>query len=322
MSPAIPAEFITKACYLPHHCVLKISDRITKIRVVFNGSATLTDGRSLNENLLCGQNILPQLADILTNWRRHRLAVVTDIEKMYSQILVVKRDRDMQRILWRENASEQVQEYCLNTLTYGLVSAPYLALRVIRQLAEDEQNHFPIGAAVLRTKTYVDDILTGAQTVNEVRDLIRELINICAAGGFPLKKWAIGSKLLANVVPGTTQKNPLEWHPAKGHAILGLRWLPELDAFFFKIDPIPDSVPTKRKIFSETAQLFDPLGWLAPVIVRAKILLQSLWLKKLEWDQPLSQEDQEYWKKFRKELPQLKKSPFHAGSRLCRLVAK
>ncbi|XP_070519758.1 uncharacterized protein [Cardiocondyla obscurior] len=65
------------------------------------------------------------------------------------------------------------------------------------------------------------------------------------------------------------------------------------------------SVPTKRQVLSETARLFDPLGWLGPVIVRAKILLQSFWLQKIDWDQPLSIKDQETWKIFHKELREI-----------------
>ncbi|XP_071580259.1 uncharacterized protein [Temnothorax nylanderi] len=57
----------------------------------------------------------------------------------------------------------------------------------------------------------------------------------------------------------------------------------------------------------ETARLFDPLGWLAPVVVRAKILIQSLWLQRIEWDQPLCPEDHRAWQLFRREFPLLEK---------------
>lgn len=43
-------------------------------------------------------------------------------------------------------------------------------------------------------------------------------------------------------------------------------------------------------MLSETAKVFDPLGLISPVIVRAKILLQSLWLHQLSWDQEVPME--------------------------------
>lgn len=65
------------------------------------------------------------------------------------------------------------------------------------------------------------------------------------------------------------------------------------------------STITKRTMLSQTAQLFDPLGWLAPVIVRAKILFQSTWLRELEWDDPLPDNDAVAWRNFLDDLPTL-----------------
>ncbi|XP_075162759.1 uncharacterized protein LOC142235390 [Haematobia irritans] len=45
---------------------------------------------------------------------------------------------------------------------------------------------------------------------------------------------------------------------------------------------------TKRKVLSTVAQLFDPAGWIAPVVIRSKILMQQLWLEGLDWDDVLN----------------------------------
>ncbi|XP_071577334.1 uncharacterized protein, partial [Temnothorax nylanderi] len=162
----------TRTCYLPHHGVLKAAGDEVKIRVVFNGSAQLTSGDSLNRHLYTGPNLLPTLGTILTRWRQHQFVMVTDIAKMYRQILVHPDDRDLQRILWRKDRAEAVS--------------------------------------------------------------------------------------------GISPQH-------------------------------------------QTACLVDPLGWLAPVVVRAKILIQSLWLQRIEWDQPLCPEDHRAWQLFRRELPLLEK---------------
>ncbi|XP_066595459.1 uncharacterized protein [Prorops nasuta] len=87
--------------------------------------------------------------------------------------------------------------------------------------------------------------------------------------------------------------------------ILGLLWRTESDSFGFNIQqvPTPNQRTTKREVLSYLARLFDPLGWLAPVIVRAKILLQDLWILKIDWDTPLPEEVLKKWNSYCLTLP-------------------
>jgi len=189
-------------CYLPHHGVLRDSSVTTKLRVVFNGSQRTHTGESLNTNLLVGANLLPTLADVLLRWRWHRFVFIADIEKMYRQIMMHPDDRDYQRILWRHQASDAIREYRLNTVTYGLACAPFLAIRTLRQLADDEGSKYPQGADALRRDCYVDDIVTGADTLSEAINRQTQLRRLCTAGGFPLRKWASNIKeVLTGVAP-------------------------------------------------------------------------------------------------------------------------
>ncbi|XP_072766650.1 uncharacterized protein [Anoplolepis gracilipes] len=94
-------------CYLPHYGIFRESSTSTKLRVVFNGSQRVPSNASLNAHLHIGANLLPALADILLRWRWHRCVLVSDIEKMYRQILVHPDDRDYQRILWRHDTTHQ-----------------------------------------------------------------------------------------------------------------------------------------------------------------------------------------------------------------------
>lgn len=191
MSPVGPAESNTVS-YLPHHSVTREASSSTKLRVMFNGSSTVPSGASLNRSLLVGLNLLPQLADVLLRWRRHRYVLATDVEKMYRQILVHPDDRDFQRILWRHESSD-LKEYQLNTVTYGLACAPFLAMRTLRQLADDEEETFLVRAAALRRDVYMDDVLTGADAMEEALMLQRQL---CLTGGFPLRKWSASESAL------------------------------------------------------------------------------------------------------------------------------
>lgn len=178
MSPvaAAPPSLTNRTSFLPHHGVLRGSSAGSKIRVVFNGSTRTGAGASLNGFLFAGPNLLPSLADTLTRWRRHRYVFMADIKMMYRQIQLHPDDRDLQRILWEEEG--QVKEYQLNTVTYGLASAPYLAIRVLRQLATDEANDLPLGADVLRHDTYMDDILTGAASLEAAYSLVDQVTSL------------------------------------------------------------------------------------------------------------------------------------------------
>jgi len=88
-----------RVCDLPHHGVLRDANTTTRLRVVFNGSWTDSQGQSLNRHLLIGQNLLSSSVDVLLRWRLHRFVLAADIEKMYRQILVHEEDRDLQQIL-------------------------------------------------------------------------------------------------------------------------------------------------------------------------------------------------------------------------------
>ncbi|XP_029156972.1 uncharacterized protein LOC114929574 [Nylanderia fulva] len=316
---------LQRTCYLPHHGVLRESSASTKLRVVFNGSSSLANGDCLNRFLMTGPNLLPALADILLRWRRHRFVFATDIEKMYRQILVHADDQSLQRILWRKDSETEIKEYWLTTVTYGLACAPYLAIRTLHQLAVDEGDRHPEGAAVLRSDVYMDDILSGASTLQEAKEILRQLVLVCKVGGFPLKKWSANHPQLLSTLPteDCLQQEARWWLPGESHATLGLRWQPCDDLFSFATSQPTLPTITKRSVLSLTAKLFDPLGWLSPTTVLAKTLIQSTWLLGIDWDTPLPDDHEKAWLRFQAELPQLERLHVSrwlgGGSTDCRL---
>jgi len=305
MSKAQPLtlEQQRRTCFLSHHGVMRASSQTTKLRVVFNGSQLTQSGDLFNQCLSVGPNLLPALAVIL-HWQCHRYVLISDIEKMYHQIEVHPDDQVLQRTLWRRNL--EINEYQLRTVTYGLACAPFLAIRTLQQLASDEETRFPAGALALRRDVYTDDVLTGAHSVEEARHLRDQLLHLCRAG-FLLRKWASNAPSLINdLPPNLCSQRDRSWQSGDNHSALGL-WDPDADCFAFitqlrKISP----TITKRSLLFEVAQLFDPLGWLAPVVVRAKILIQATWLQRIDWDTPFRQEEANSWSQLLEELPLLK----------------
>ncbi|GFV63381.1 uncharacterized protein TNCV_4685761 [Trichonephila clavipes] len=92
------------------------------------------------------------------------------------------------RIVWCESEHESPKIYELSTVTYGTVSAPYLAQRTLTQLSMDEEANFPIAASVLRNNLYMDDVLCGAATLEEAIVLRQQLKGILKSAGMELHK--------------------------------------------------------------------------------------------------------------------------------------
>ncbi|XP_076302125.1 uncharacterized protein LOC143220345, partial [Lasioglossum baleicum] len=310
MQPVPEEDWVTQRphFYLPHHGVMKVTDSSTKLRVVFNGSKKSSIGTSLNDHLSAGPKLQLNLMDVLLRWRRHRVAFIADIEKMYRQIKIHRDDWDYQRILWRDSPDQPIIPHHLTTVTYGLTCAPYLAIRTLLQLAKDEGARFPIGATLLQESTYVDDILSGADTTYEALQVQKSIIGLCRAGGFTLKKWNANRSALLSKLPSDSlaTSSSLPWHPELGCSALGLTWHPDTDDLSFSVKP-PSSFPilTKRHVLSQIAKLFDPLGWLAPFVIRGKILMQQLWKEQLGWDDVLPPLATEQWKDIITEMPTL-----------------
>lgn len=175
--------------YIPHHAVMftKLNDRI-KLRVVFDASAKTTSGKSLNDILRVGPTIQPTLFAIVLRFRQYQYVLTADIKKMYRQVLMREEHRSLQRILWRSGSSQPVQEYQLNTVTYGISAAPFLAIRALQQAAHDVRHSHPVASQVIYRDFYVDDLLTGHDDIHELQTLKTELTEVLKSKRFELTK--------------------------------------------------------------------------------------------------------------------------------------
>ncbi|GBN00176.1 hypothetical protein AVEN_206044-1 [Araneus ventricosus] len=88
---------------------------------------------------------------------------------------------------------------------------------------------------------------------------------------------------------------------------LGMAWKSNEDQFIFKVSVKEQTVYIKRDVLSTIAKLFDPLGLLGPVICKAKIFLQRLWLEKVNWDDPLPEQFASDWYRFVCNLKEIEK---------------
>lgn len=275
--------------YTPHHGVLSAN----KFRVVFNASAKTTSGFSLNETQMIGEKLQPDLFKILMHFRQFKIGITADIEKMYRQVLVNQKDRKYQKILWRPDENEPIKVYQLNTVTYGHSCAPHCAIRALIQCANDHEQQFAKGARLVKECFYVDDLLTGANNMNEANEIKRELTSLLSKGRFKITKWKTNG----------IQEN-IEFKETDQPSVLGLYWNLSKDVFFYKLrdNNTNEVIWTKRKILSKIGKLYDPNGYLGPIIMKGKIIIQELWKDKRDWDEEIKGEIFKKWEKFNKDL--------------------
>lgn len=81
-----------------------------------------------------------------------------DIEKIYHQILISEENRSLQTILWRSQPRDKLKEYCLNTITYGITPASYLATSCLEKLAHEYEEKAPFPDQVIKSDFYMDDL--------------------------------------------------------------------------------------------------------------------------------------------------------------------
>ncbi|XP_026731637.1 uncharacterized protein LOC113496572 [Trichoplusia ni] len=298
--------------YLPHHAVIRNDKSTTKLRVVFDASCVGSNGVSLNHDLMVGPRLQSELRHIIMRWRCEPICLVADIVKMYRQIKVCNDHTDFQRILWRENPDDEIQVLRHLRVTFGTSSAPYLAVRSLQQLAQDEGAEFPLAKNRVLSDFYMDDLLTGCQTIQEGVQIYKQMSELLKRGGFPLQKWASNSKELLRLIEDDQQilqtQGNMELKTDSISKILGLTWDKDNDEFVYTIQLNELDLPvTKRKVISDISRLFDPLGWLAPAVITAKVFIQRIWMTGIEWDAELPAPLLEEWLDYRKNLRSLAK---------------
>ena len=306
--PVPPADLTKEHFYLPMHSVVKQSSTTTKLRVVFDGSASTTSGASLNSILHVGPTLHPTLANILIKFRTYPVALTADVSKMYREVELHSKDRDLHRFVWRPTPKDSLQDYRMRRVTFGVKASPYLAIRTLQQTARDHATELPNVYNHVHSSFYVDDLLAGANTPEEALDLYQDLRSILLKGGFNLCKWRSSDTTVLHNIPLDLQETVLikedtTLQESAQPKALGLQWDSQLDHMSPSIHTPSSYRTTKRGIISDVSKTFDVLGWIAPAVLPMKILFQSLWEKEQEWDGSAPPSVIEEHSKWRQQLP-------------------
>ena len=314
--------------YLPHHAVIRQDKETTKVRVIYDASAR-SSGPSLNDGLHTGPRFNQRILEILLRFRSYPVAFIADIEKAFLMISVNPKDRDVLRFLWVKDPFSSEPEIVVlrfSRVVFGVSASPFLLNATIKHHIEGHAASQPEVVRLLAQSIYVDDVVCGADREHEAYALYTKSREILSHGSFNLRKFTTnapslqslvdsqeaflenpqGTKPHADVVEANetyveaTLPTSLNIHPTE-HKVLGVRWNVSLDQLVFSLDAVLESTATvestKRVVISLIGRIYDPLGFLSPVTVRFKILMQELCKNKLGWDQLLDGELLAKWKK-------------------------
>ena len=177
-----------------------------------------------------------------------------------------------------------------------MISSPFLLSATIKYHLQ--QNTGPI-AKLLQRDIYVDNVITGVNSLEEAKELYTEAKGLFNSASMNLREWASNSQLFMAFVPYQDRVGEL-----KHQRVLGINWNAVTDEFSVSksiLQKLP-SVQTKREVLQIIASIFDPLGYFAPSILEAKFFMRELWTYKCGWDTKLNDKQMTEWLQIGKNL--------------------
>ncbi|KAJ8979834.1 hypothetical protein NQ317_009593 [Molorchus minor] len=192
---------------------------------------------------------------------------------MYRQVFIDPEQRSLKKLLWRSNPADPLKTYLLNTVTCGTASAPFLTIQCIQQLTEECKPKHPDISEIIQADFYVDDLLSGSDTVEGAAYICNKTKKVLKSGGFNLRKWRSNEPtVLRNITESDRLDKFRHFSDSKDSKTLGLIWSSKHDVLRFNITDENSKSITKRTLLSCIARIFDPLGLFSPCVIIAKIV--------------------------------------------------
>ncbi|XP_063408858.1 uncharacterized protein LOC134692334 [Mytilus trossulus] len=291
-----------KIHYIPHHPIHKESST-TPIRIVYDCSCRQSPSHpSLNDCLMDTPPKLNDLTNLLVQFRANQFATCTDIEKAFLHVGLSEEDRDVTRFLWLSdptNPGSQLKTYRFKAVLFGATSSPFILNATIQKHLKQFRNSET--AKILERDIYVDNILSSMNKEEDLLTYFKEARSLMAGAGFNLRSWSSNSAKLLELAK---EENVLDTD--KYTKILGMLWNSRSDEIFYpKRDiPTPELLQhvTKREVLKYSSKIYDPLGLLSPITIRAKIMIQELWKCGLDWDELIPDNLKTTWIDLTKDL--------------------
>ena len=279
--------------FIPHHPVHKDSTT-TPIRIVYDCSCHQSANYpSLNDCLQVGPPFINDLCTLLLRFRVHKIGVVTDIEKAFLHVQLAEEDRNYTHFLWLSKPNDPASEftvYRFKVVLFGSVSSPFMLNAVLQHLLRADGSTV---AKDIRQNLYVDNVISGFSNEERAVQYYKQARKIMSNANFNLRSWASNSTNLRKVA----QKDNVADERSIVN-VLGLLWDTSTDTLSLnpkELTSTQHSLVTKRAVLKDLSKIFDPLGLIAPVTIMAKLFMQELWHRQLDWDKLLPEDMMTRW---------------------------
>ena len=193
---------------------------------------------------------------------------------------------------------------------FGVSSSPGCATVGLKRVAQDFREEFGKEPAVFICRNfYVDDGLKSVSNIDEAITLIGKSQTMCAKCGLRLHKFISNVKqVIEHVDPEDRAKDlkdiNLNLDKLPIERTLGILWCIESDKFQFRII-LKDRPLTRRGIPSTVCSMYDPLGFISPVTLIGKRILQQMCASHVPWDEPFPDDLRLEWENWRNSVKDL-----------------
>lgn len=280
--------------YLPHRPIIKLESKTTPIRPVFDASCKVGRNPSLNECLEKGPNLIELIPALLLRFRLKKIGVISDIRKAFQMIEVAAADRDFLRLLWWDE-KKNVKIFRHKRVVFGVNCSPFLLGGVIEHHLDQVQDEEKDIAIQLLDSLYVDNCVTSVDSQEDYENFKEKSSNLLLKAKMDLQQWERSAL--------SEQKSDFTPELA---SVLGLIWDKNSDVLSVNIPTtILSQKISKRFILSQVQKIFDPLGFVSPVTLIPKLLLQKTWNDKTEWDEELNPSIKEEFEKWLNDMKML-----------------
>ena len=289
--------------YIPHHEIVTPEKTTTKIRIVFDASAKTRKGsQSLNESLHRGPIILEDLCGLLMRFRLNKVALVADVEKAFHQVGLQPEDRDVTRFVWLKDATKptlenNVQVLRFTRVPFGMISSPFLLAATVKYHLNRADT--PV-AKKISDNMYVDNMITGVATSEEADEFYKEAKCLFQSSSMNLREWASNSQDFLQSIPESDRTS------GDTMKVLGTTWNMNSDTIIINGSHTSSfQVTSKREALQSISRIYDPLGFFSPATLNGKLFIQELWKQELDWDETLTESQQQEWYKLHEDLSPL-----------------
>ena len=304
-----PVEATGTEFYIPHKAVVKNSAESTKLRIVYDALAKESrTSPSMNDCLNPGPSLQNHLWSILVRSRFLPVLLTRDLEKAFLQVRIKESERDALRFHWRGPENAETSVYRFTRALFGLTCCPFLLGGVIVEHLNSWEAKYPNLVDEISKGLYVDDLMTGGVTEDEVNEKKTESIEIFEDATFKLYKLHSNVETLEAPSPPCSDEN-YEITFAKQQLgsqpetkLFGLGWDKRKDSIsVVKLDEVPAT--TKRNALSQLAKLYDPLGLVSPMTLLGKNLFREMCESRISWDVEFAETMVRTWENWHRQMP-------------------